>query len=143
MLSVPVPVRVFLCTAATDMRKSFNGLHGLVVDVLRQDPLSGDWFVFLNRRRDRIKILAWEQDGFLIWYKQLQVGTFALPSHNGESLSLTSAQLALLLSGIDLHRRGHGNVISELADPARRGIVARQWFFYSRNLLARRVFDGA
>jgi transposase len=104
MLSVPVPVRVFLCTAATDMRKSFNGLHGLVVDVLRQDPLSGDWFVFLNRRRDRIKILAWEQDGFLIWYKQLQVGTFALPSHNGESLSLTSAQLALLLSGIDLRQ---------------------------------------
>ncbi len=72
MLSVPVPVRVFLCTAATDMRKSFNGLHGLVVDVLRQDPLSGDWFVFLNRRRDRIKILAWEQDGFLIWYKKLE-----------------------------------------------------------------------
>jgi transposase len=104
MLSVPVPVRVFLCTAATDMRKSFNGLHGLVVDVLRQDPLSGDWFVFLNRRRDRIKILAWEQDGFLIWYKQLQAGTFALPSHNGESLSLTSAQLALLLSGIDLRQ---------------------------------------
>ena len=104
MLSVPVPVRVFLCTAATDMRKSFNGLHGLVVDVLRQDPLSGDWFVFLNRRRDRIKILAWEQDGFLIWYKQLQVGTFALPIHDGESLSLTSAQLALLLSGIDLRQ---------------------------------------
>ncbi len=104
MLSVPVPVRVFLCTAATDMRKSFNGLHGLVVDVLRQDPLSGDWFVFLNRRRDRIKILAWEQDGFLIWYKQLQVGTFALPRHDGESLSLTSAQLALLLSGIDLRQ---------------------------------------
>jgi transposase len=84
MQSVPVPVRVFLCTAATDMRKSFNGLHGLVVDVLRQGPLSSDWFVFLNRRRGRIKILAWEQDGFLIWYKQLQVGTFASPIHRAQ-----------------------------------------------------------
>jgi transposase len=104
MLNVPVPVRVFLCTATTDMRKSFSGLHGLVVEVLRQNPLSGDWFVFLNRRRDRIKVLAWEQDGFSIWYKQLQVGTFALPSHQGDSLQLTSAQFALLLSGVDLRQ---------------------------------------
>ena len=133
MLNVPVPVRVFLCTAVTDMRKSFSGLHGLVVEVLRQDPLSGDWFVFLNRRRDRIKVMAWEQDGFSIWYKQLQVGTFALPSHQGDSLQLTSAQFALLLSGIDLRRHGPASVISALADPARRGIVARQKFFRSRN----------
>lgn len=102
MLSVPAPTRVFLCTTATDMRKSFNGLHGLVVEVLRQDPLSGDWFVFLNRRRDRLKILAWEQDGFSIWYKQLQAGTFAIPGHEGDALQLTSAQLALILSGVDL-----------------------------------------
>jgi transposase len=104
MLSIPAPIRVFLCTAATDMRKSFDGLHGLVVEVLRQDPLSGDWFVFLNRRRDRLKILAWEQDGFSIWYKQLQAGTFAVPGHEGDALQLTSAQLALILSGIDLRQ---------------------------------------
>ena len=79
-------------------------LHGLVVEVLKQDPLSGDWFVFLNRRHDRIKLLAWERDGFSIYYKQLQSGTFALPPHDGESLELSSAQLALLLSGIDLAR---------------------------------------
>jgi transposase len=102
MLNVPAPVRVFLCTAPTNMRKSFDGLHGLVVETLQQDPLSGDWFVFLNRRRDRLKILAWEQDGFAIWYKHLQSGTFAIPQHEGDALTLTSRQLALLLTGVDL-----------------------------------------
>ena len=64
MLNVPAPVRVFLYTVATDMRKSFDGLHGLIVESLQQDPLSGDWFVFLNRRRDRLKIMTWEQRRF-------------------------------------------------------------------------------
>jgi len=102
VLNVPTPVRVFLCTVATDMRKSFSGLHGLIVESLKQDPLSGDWFVFVNRRRDRIKIMLWEADGFVIWYKQLQRGTFAIPAHDGQSLTLTSQQLALILAGIDL-----------------------------------------
>jgi transposase len=102
MLSVPAKVRVFLCTRATDMRKSFDGLHGLVVEVLRQDPLSGDLFVFLNRRRDRVKLLIWEDDGMLILYKRLERGTFALPQGDGDSIALSSAQLALLLGGIDL-----------------------------------------
>ena len=102
MLSLPTKVRVFLCTRATDMRKSFDGLHGLVLEVLRQDPQSGDLFVFLNRRRDRVKILLWEEDGLAIWYKRLESGTFALPAGKGDSLTLTSAELSLLLSGIDL-----------------------------------------
>lgn len=104
MLSLPAQVRVFLCTRPTDMRKSFDGLHGLVLEVLRQDPQSGDLFVFLNRRRDRLKILLWEGDGLAIWYKRLEVGTFALPDASGDSLTLTSAQLALLLGGIDLNQ---------------------------------------
>jgi len=102
MLSVPPQVRVFLCTQPTDMRKSFDGLHGLVTEVLGQDPLSGDLFVFLNRRRDRVKILLWEGDGLSIWYKHLQSGTFALPDCDGDSIVLSPAQLTLLLSGIDL-----------------------------------------
>jgi transposase len=102
VLSVPAKVRVFLCTRATDMRKSFDGLHGLVLEVLRQDPLSGDLFVFLNRRRDRVKLLIWEGDGMLIVYKRLERGTFALPEGRGDSLVLSSAQLSLLLGGIDL-----------------------------------------
>jgi transposase len=67
-------------------------------------PLSGDWFVFFNKRRERIKVLAWEGDGLSIWYKRLEAGTYAIPQHDGEALQLTSAQLALMLSGIDLRQ---------------------------------------
>jgi transposase len=102
VLNLPAKVRVFLCTRATDMRKSFDGLHGLTLEVLREDPLSGDLFVFLNRRRDRVKLLIWEGDGMLIVYKRLERGTFALPDHEGDALKLTATQLALLLGGIDL-----------------------------------------
>jgi len=102
MLSVPAQVRVFLCTRPTDMRKSFNGLHGLVSEVLGQDPQSGDFFVFINRRRDRVKILLWEGDGLVIWYKQLEAGTFAMPAGDGDSIALSPTQLTLLLGGIDL-----------------------------------------
>ena len=102
MLNVPSPIRVFMYTVPTDMRKSFSGLHGLIVESLGQDPLSGDWFVFVNRRRDRLKIMTWEQDGFAIWYKQLQRGSFAVPSGDRDSVTLTSRELALLLTGIDL-----------------------------------------
>lgn len=102
MLSVPTKVRIFLCRRAIDMRKGFDGLHGVVLEVLRQDPLSGDLFVFLNKRRDRVKLLIWEGDGMLIVYKRLERGTFAPPSGHGDSSVLSSAQLALLLGGIDL-----------------------------------------
>ena len=68
MLSIPLQLRVFLCTQATDMRKSFDGLDALVRHVLQHDPLSGDLFVFLNRRHDRVRVLYWEGDGFVIWY---------------------------------------------------------------------------
>lgn len=101
MLNLPPQVRVFLCTRPTDMRKSFDGLHGLVQEVLRQNPQSGDLFVFLNRRRDRVKILVWEGDGLAIWYKRLEVGTFALPEGEGDSVTLSAAQLAMLLGGLD------------------------------------------
>lgn len=101
MLSLPAKVRVFLCTRPTDMRKSFDGLHGLVLEVLRQDPLSGDLFVFFNRRRDRVKILLWEGDGLAIWYKRLQAGTFAVPQGDGDAQAVSATQLAMLLGGVD------------------------------------------
>ena len=87
MLNIPAPIRVFLCTRPTDMRKQFDGLHGLVIEVLRQNPLSGDWFVFFNKRRDRIKVLAWEGDGLSIWYKKLEshYPRFFLFTETGES----------------------------------------------------------
>lgn len=102
MLNVPAKVRIFLCVRAIDMRKGFDGLYGVVQEVLRQDPLSGDLFVFVNRRRDRVKLLIWEGDGLLIVYKRLEQGTFYLPAGDGDSLVLSSAQLSLLLGGIDL-----------------------------------------
>ncbi|HUG89360.1 MAG TPA: IS66 family insertion sequence element accessory protein TnpB [Planctomycetaceae bacterium] len=102
MLSLPAQVRVFLCTRAVDMRKSFDGLSGLVEEVFGGDVLSGDLFVFVNRRRDRLKILAWDRDGLMIWYKRLEAGTFQVPRHESAGVELEAAELSMLLSGIDL-----------------------------------------
>lgn len=102
MLSVPAKLRIFLCTKPIDLRKGFDGLHGLVLEVLKQDPLSGDLFAFLNKRRDRLKLLVWEGDGWMILYKRLESGRFGPPASQDDSITLSSAQLALLLGGIDL-----------------------------------------
>src|SRR5438270_13849005 len=72
-------VRVFLCTRPTDMRKSFDGLSGLVQECFKVDLLTGHLFLFLNRRRDRIKILHFDRDGLVIWYKRLERGSFEMP----------------------------------------------------------------
>jgi transposase len=97
-------VRVFLCTRPTDMRKSFDGLSGLVQECFGQDLLTGHLFLFINGRRDRLKILYFDRDGLAIWYKRLEAGTFQLPRSAGaDGVELQPAQLALLLSGIDLH----------------------------------------
>jgi transposase len=102
-------VRVFLCTKPTDMRKSFDGLFGMVREFLGQDPLSGHLFLFLNRRRDRAKILLWERDGLVIWYKRLEVGSFQsldpkahTPTSGAAGVELSAADLAMILGGIDL-----------------------------------------
>jgi transposase len=107
---LPASVRVFLCARPTDMRKGFDGLQGMVREFLGQDPLSGHLFLFLNRRRDRIKILLWERDGWVIWYKRLEVGTFqqldsgtsAGRSSGKAGIELSTTDLALLLTGVDL-----------------------------------------
>ena len=99
-------VRVFLYRHATDLRKSFNGLVALTESSIQQDPLSGSYFVFVNRRQDRIKILYWGQVGYCIWYQQLQRGTYQLPKHDeldgAEAIEMTRTQLSLILDGIDL-----------------------------------------
>lgn len=97
--------KVFLARQVTDMRKSFRGLLALTEAVLRQDPVSGHLFVFVNRRRDLLKILHWDGSGYWIWYRRLERGTFQLPTTANEeqaSLELTPAQLSLILEGIDL-----------------------------------------
>jgi transposase len=105
MISLPSPVRVFLHTPATDLRKGFDALSGLVTTAFGQDCTSGHLFLFVNRRRDRIKILYWDRDGLAIWYKRLETpGTFQLPAiaRDTVSIEMTPTQLSLILSGIDL-----------------------------------------
>src|SRR6202040_192280 len=103
MISLPHPVRVFLHTPATDLRKGFDALSGLVTTAFSQDPTSGHLFLFVNRRRDRLKILYWDRDGLAIWYKRLETGSFQIPvvARNAVSIEMTPSQLALILSGID------------------------------------------
>lgn len=97
------PVRIFFCLQPTDMRLSFTGLTGLVRSYMGGDPLSGNMFVFRNRRGDRLKILAWDRDGFVLWYKQLQRGTFRFPvSACQQSVEIDRSTLMLILDGIDL-----------------------------------------
>jgi IS66 Orf2 like protein len=80
MLSLSPAIRIFLCAEAADLRKSFDGLGALVRQALGNDPLSGHWFVFRNRKGDRLKILAWQGDGFALYLRRLERGTFAFPA---------------------------------------------------------------
>ena len=83
MFGLSAAVRVYLANEPADMRKSFDGLSALVAGALELDPLSGHLFVFLNRRRDRIKILYWDRDGLAVWAKRLERGTFRIPARHG------------------------------------------------------------
>lgn len=107
MIRAAMNVQVFVCVQPTDMRKSFDGLSGMVRQVLEEDPLSGALFLFRNRSRDRLKMLYWDRDGLAIWYKRLERGSFQFPTDLTSSSEVTSCQitsedLSLLLDGIDL-----------------------------------------
>jgi transposase len=107
MLSLSAAVRIFLCLDTVDLRKSFDGLSALVEQALGADPLSGHWFVFRNRRGDRLKILAWEADGWALWYKRLEEGVFRFPLAPGAGpprLEIRAAELAMVLDGVVLEK---------------------------------------
>jgi len=103
MLNFPPAVRIWMATAPVDLRRSFDGLAEQVRRHLLNDPLSGHVFVFRNKRGDRIKLLYWDEDGFVIVYKRLEEGVFPWPApDNGlPSFALRAAELAMLLDGID------------------------------------------
>ena len=103
MLTLPPSTRVFVTTSPTDMRRSFDGLMGIVRDFLDGDPLSGHLFVFHNRSGDRLKVLWWDRDGLAIYYKRLEEGRFSFPVPEGEAarIEMTAADLQLVLQGID------------------------------------------
>ncbi len=97
-------VRIFLCTTPTNKHCSFDRLMGRAQEIFEQDPCSGHLFLFLNRSRDRIKILFWDRDGFCIFYKRLERGTFQLltTTNDDEGIELDYSQLVRLLGGLDL-----------------------------------------
>ena len=97
-------VRIYLCVAPADMRRGFDTLAASVKEFLKHDPFSGNLFLFVSRGKDRMKILYWEKDGFCLWYKRLEEGTFKLPSSKDAPMSveLKATELAMLLEGIDL-----------------------------------------
>jgi transposase len=97
--------RVYLHRAPIDMRKQMDGLAALVEGVLRADPFSGALFVFINRRRDKLKMLAWDRTGFIVWYKRLEQEKFAWPMRSSETMvTLSGEQLHWLLDGYDVFR---------------------------------------
>ena len=105
MLTLSPAVRIYLATGATDLRRSIDGLSGLVREQLALDPLSGHLFLFRNRRGDRLKVLGWDRSGFWILYKRLERGTFRFPAP-GEAgstgVTITATDLIMLLDGVDL-----------------------------------------
>jgi transposase len=104
MIHLPASVRVYLCLTPCDMRKSFDSLQALVRERLELDAFAGHLFVFTSRRRDRVKILYWDRDGFAVWSKRLEEGTYAVPFGDGAEhrREITAQELGALLSGIDL-----------------------------------------
>lgn len=97
-------VRIWLCVGATDMRRGFYRLAAMAQDVTGTDPFSGHLFVFRNRSGDRLKILYWDRDGYVLIYKRLEEGLFKLPklAEDQRSMQLRPSELAMLLDGIDL-----------------------------------------
>lgn len=104
MLSIPPTVPIFLYTRPTDMRKSFDGLSGIVRSEFSADPLDGSLFLFVNRRRDRLKILHWDGAGYWLYYRLLEAGTFEVIASEGKYQQIDSTQLAMLLGGVSLAR---------------------------------------
>jgi transposase len=103
MLNLPEPVRILLYTQPTDMRKGFDSLAALVQQELGADPLSGHLFVFRSRRGNRVKLLLWDRDGYLLIYKRLEQGSFRFPAvaAGQRSVQVSAQDLSLLLWGID------------------------------------------
>lgn len=104
MLSFPASIRIYVYTGVTDMRRSFDRLAQMVEEHLQQDPESGHLYLFFNRRRDCVKLLLWEGDGFSIFYKRLECGTFAVPvcgAPPAAGVQIQARDLSLLLAGAD------------------------------------------
>ena len=107
MLGLPPSVRIYFAAALVDMRKGIDGLRALVEEALKKDPYGGHLFVFVGKSKDKVKILFWDRNGFVLYLKRLERGRFQLPLVNEHTKHVTMepAQLAMLLDGIDLNAR--------------------------------------
>lgn len=117
MIGIPHGTKILFFTAPTDMRKSHCGLSGLVRNVLDGDPTDGTLFLFVNRRRDRIKALYWDRDGLALWYKRLERGTFERFQVTSETkaLQIDATDLAMLLSGVSFESAKRRKRFSKVA----------------------------
>lgn len=105
MLTLPASVRIFIAAEAVDLRRGFDGLSAATRGIIMQDPLSGHVFAFLNRRKNRIKLLVWDRTGLVLIYKRLERGTFQIPTEpapGSRHVELDAGDLGLILEGIDL-----------------------------------------
>lgn len=105
MFTLPSSVRIYVAPEATDLRRGFDGLSALTRSVIGTDPLSGHLFVFLNRRRNRVKCLWWDRTGFLVLYKRLERGTFRIPTTpraGCRHVEVDAGELTLMLEGLGL-----------------------------------------
>lgn len=100
-MMLPQNVSIFIKPGITDMRKQINGLAEIVQNDMAEAPLSGALFVFCNRRRDRLKILYWDRNGFCLWLKRLEKDKFPWPKKNDAKLELDQPRLRMLLDGVD------------------------------------------
>lgn len=97
--------QVYIATGATDMRKSINGLSIMVAEQLALNPLSGHLFCFCNRKRDIVKILYWDRNGFCLWHKRLEKDRFHWPENKAHAIDMEGRELSWLLEGLDLGNR--------------------------------------
>jgi transposase len=103
VLSVDAGQRIWLCTQPTDMRRSFDGLSAMVRNHLNEDPTTGEWFAFINRRRTQIKLLAFDTDGYAVWSKRLERGQYAILNAAGTlKRRLSRTEFLALLEGVDM-----------------------------------------
>ena len=116
MLNLESVGQIYLAPGVTDLRKSIDGLSAIVSAVFELDPFSDRWFVFCNRKRDKLKILRWDHNGFWLYYRRLEKGLFKWPTETGPALSITRRQLQWLLDGLTIEQKhAHSRVHARVA----------------------------